>query len=446
MATQIYKSQYTGAQIDEAVKRVLNGEAGGGVSIETDPTVPNWAKQSSKPRYTASEVGAAPEQHSHKDYVKTVNGKAPDENGNVTVSGGGGGSGDPGEDGFSPIATVEQTDSGAVIRITDKSGTTAATVTNGKDGDSPELGIWATDDGYCLEITQKGATKTFPIYNGKDGQDGKDGISVTITDVVESTGSGAYNKVIFSDGNTLQIKNGSKGDKGDTGATGATGAAGKNGADGKTPVRGTDYWTTADQNAIIQQVIDALGGTPVFGVVDADNNIILSGNLAKGIYTLKYEDADGNVTEIGTIEVGGATYKNLAEPTSEDWAIDKRLNSSGVLADAPGCNTTNFFPCVKGDIIRVKGLDIRYTNSDQTQDARAWFFNATDDPSVGAYPGSDSKFVFDGVDMFTITLDGLTNISGGSEADVVKGRFSGMLFDGYTAEDVIITVNEEITE
>lgn len=32
---------------------------------ETDPTVPSWAKQSSKPSYTYSEVGAAPSQHTH---------------------------------------------------------------------------------------------------------------------------------------------------------------------------------------------------------------------------------------------------------------------------------------------------------------------------------------------------------------------------------------------
>lgn len=36
--------------------------------------------------------------------------------------------------GFSPTAKVEQTADGAVITITDKSGTTTATVTNGKDG------------------------------------------------------------------------------------------------------------------------------------------------------------------------------------------------------------------------------------------------------------------------------------------------------------------------
>ena len=42
---------------------------------------------------------------------------------------------------------------------------------------------------------------------------------------------------------------GPKGDKGDTGATGAA---------GKTPVKGTDYWTAADQASMVQQVISAL--------------------------------------------------------------------------------------------------------------------------------------------------------------------------------------------
>lgn len=39
------------------------------------------------------------------------------------------------EDGFSPTATVTQTDSGAVISITDKNGNTTATITNGQKGD-----------------------------------------------------------------------------------------------------------------------------------------------------------------------------------------------------------------------------------------------------------------------------------------------------------------------
>lgn len=36
-----------------------NGGSGGGISQETDPTVPDWAKQPKKPTYTAEEVGAA---------------------------------------------------------------------------------------------------------------------------------------------------------------------------------------------------------------------------------------------------------------------------------------------------------------------------------------------------------------------------------------------------
>ena len=48
---------------------------------------------------------------------------------------------------------------------------------------------------------------------------------------------------------------GPKGDKGDTGATGAQGPAGAN---GYTPVRGTDYWTAADQEQIVSDVLAAL--------------------------------------------------------------------------------------------------------------------------------------------------------------------------------------------
>lgn len=42
---------------------------------EKDPTVPDWAKQTSKPKYTAKEVGA----------VAAVNGISPDESGNVQI-------------------------------------------------------------------------------------------------------------------------------------------------------------------------------------------------------------------------------------------------------------------------------------------------------------------------------------------------------------------------
>ena len=120
------------------------------------------------------------------------------------------GSGGNAEDGFSPIATVEQTDTGAVISITDKDGTTTATITNGKDGKDGADGR----DGYT---PQKGIDyfDGQPGKDGVDGQPGKDG----------------------ADG-----AKGDKGDKGDTGATGAQGEPGKDGADGKDGTSATHSW------------------------------------------------------------------------------------------------------------------------------------------------------------------------------------------------------------
>lgn len=59
--------------------------------------------------------------------------------------GGGTGSGGTGTDGFSPVASVQQTDEGAVVTITDKTGTTTATVSNGK---TPVKGTdyWTAED------------------------------------------------------------------------------------------------------------------------------------------------------------------------------------------------------------------------------------------------------------------------------------------------------------
>ena len=69
------------------------------------------------------------------------------------------------------------------------------------------------------------------------------------------------------------------------------------------PIKGIDYWTEADQESIVQQVIAALG-TPVFGRVDNNNRITLSGTLAEGIYYISYEDVNGNMVDIGTLNHG----------------------------------------------------------------------------------------------------------------------------------------------
>ena len=65
----------------------------------------------------------------------------------------------------------------------------------------------------------------------------------------------------------IQGIQGPKGDTGNTGAqgpqgpkgdTGATGPQGEPGNDGHTPVRGTDYWTTADKAEIVEDVLEEI--------------------------------------------------------------------------------------------------------------------------------------------------------------------------------------------
>lgn len=132
-----------------------------------------------------------------------------------------------------------------------------------------------------------GTGNALPIYNGKNGT------SVTVSSVSESFEDGGSNVVNFSDGNKLTVKNG------------------KAGSPGYSPVRGTDYWTEADQADIVQQVLLALGGNPIFGVVDEKNNIIVSGDLADGSYTVKYELSDGSTVNIGNLVLDSNVYYNV---------------------------------------------------------------------------------------------------------------------------------------
>lgn len=57
-----------------------NGGGGGGIISETDPTVPAWAKQPTKPTYTAEEVGALPADTVIPEEVYIGNETPTDEN------------------------------------------------------------------------------------------------------------------------------------------------------------------------------------------------------------------------------------------------------------------------------------------------------------------------------------------------------------------------------
>jgi hypothetical protein len=58
-------------------------------------------------------------------------------------------------------------------------------------------------------------------------------------------------------------------------------------------------------------VIESLGGNPVFGYVDENNNIIVSGNLPDGIYSVKYEMEDGSTVDIGNLVLDTNVYYSI---------------------------------------------------------------------------------------------------------------------------------------
>lgn len=212
----------------------------------------------------------------------------------------------------------------------------------------------------------------------------------------------------------------------------------------------------ADPDTIVQMVLDELGAS-VIGTVDSDNNIILTGDLASGTYTLKYENEDGTRTEIGTVEVGSTdeggddtgdvTYTNLADPSSADWYTDKRLNSSHAVVDADtglGNTVTNFVACKAGDTIRVKGLNIAYyayTGGSTGRSILRYYADTSSAPVSTIIPADNMSYFTNENDLWTFVVG--AGITGDTTA-INYVRFNGYLYDGYTANDVVITVNEEI--
>lgn len=124
------------------------------------------------------------------------------------------------------------------------------------------------------------------------------------------------------------------------------GTDGVDGVDGYTPVKGTDYWTEADRTEIVEAVLEQMGAS-VIGSVDENNVITLTGDLAGGTYTLKYELEDGTKTTIGSLVLEGApgAYTNVLPTALGNDGTVLRNKSGEALGYADGCylsgNATN---------------------------------------------------------------------------------------------------------
>lgn len=248
------------------------------------------------------------------DPVLSVNGVEPDENGNVNIEGG------TGEDGFSPVAKVTQTDTGAVISITDKSGTTTATLANGKDGVNGKDGADGTNGADGVGIKSVAQTTT------SAADDGNNVITVTLTNGTKST---------------FKVQNGSKGSKGDKGDTGEQGIQGIQGEKGETGADGKDGEPGKDGSARVllwdnqhprsfgaESIPLDLSGYDGIEVLfyeyddSVDNAIISSGYIP---LDFRYK-SDGSAYPLygqGTLTRGFATYYRCfyVHPTGIDFEV-----------------------------------------------------------------------------------------------------------------------------
>lgn len=150
-------------------------------------------------------------------------------------------------------------------------GDTGATGPQGPKGDTGERGL-----------TWRGEWDDVTIYNNGDAVSyNGSAYIVSMTDTANAIPEGISPD---DDPDAWQqlAAAGATGPKGDTGATGATGPQGPQGeqgpkgdtgaagADGKTPVKGTDYYTTAEKNQMIADVTAGLAKITLVGIDEND--------------------------------------------------------------------------------------------------------------------------------------------------------------------------------
>lgn len=186
--------------------------------------------------------------------------------------------------------------------------------------ESPAVGALKSEDylsvRQCIVADAENLVLKWIADGTISGPPGPPGDSITVAEVSESSEDGGENVVKFSDGKQLLVKNG------------------RRGAPGKDPIKGVDYFTPEDKEEIAAMVIKSLGGSPVFGYVDENNTIVVSGELSDGSYSVKYEMSDGSTIDIGDMVLDSTVYLSITN------TLTNCSNSNDAAQVAEGSNYT----------------------------------------------------------------------------------------------------------
>lgn len=160
----------------------------------------------------------------------------------------------------------------------------------------------------------------------------------------------------------------------------------------------------------------------------------------------------GNIVITAVAESSGPN--NLANPNDTYWKDGHRLSiGSGGTSACEGHVVTNFIPAKMGDVLRVKGMDITAILNSQSSKIVMYSTKDTEGSKIGGLYGDTTatrddcygaKVTVNGeVSTYTLLYSNIGTQYATSNMNYI--RLDGVLLDGYTKNDVIITINEEIS-
>lgn len=377
---------------------------------ESDPTVPAWAKQQTKPKYTADEVGARP-----STWMPTYSDVGAEKSGTADTKVATHNTNGAAHNDIRLLIEGLTTRLNALANSDDKTLDQMKEVVDYIKANRDLIGEITTNkisySDIVNNLTTNVSSKPLSAAQGVALKALIDAITIP-TKVSELTNDAGYLKSYTESDPTVpswaKASTKPKYTAEEVGAVSSKALAdainvalatakesgefdgkdGEDGEDGYTPVKGTDYYTAEDKAELISGLTNKLSlgiasdgliylfvdGNPVgtgipmgnsgdvFGYVDENNNIVLSGNVADGTYSVKYEITDESGAVVETIDIGNLVLDTEEEPEPAEPTNFFVVDGDGYLnpgrASSTGANRTDVTTCLLSNYIEVQNGDI----------------------------------------------------------------------------------------